>query len=158
MAIEYRVAKPTDLKALLPLVEAFAREQEQQIPSNQLTPNFMEFARSGLAQALEHPAACVMVAEAAEGQIVGYAVGMLQEPPAIFKPELYTFVSDLYVVPEHREHGVGGDLVQRVRGWGYTKGAYRLSVIVPADNPALGLYQRLGFKPIQSMLFAVDEA
>lgn len=156
MAIEYRVGKPTDLKQLLPLVEAFAREQQEQIPVNELAENFMDFARSGVAQALEHPAAAVMVAEETEGKprIVGYTVGMLQEPPAIFKPELYTFVSDLYVAPEYRRQGVGTGLVERIRGWGYMKGAFRLSLILPTGSVAHGLYAKLGFKPIQSMLYA----
>lgn len=160
MAIEYRVGKPTDLKQLVPLVEAFAREQQEQIPVNELADNFMEFARSGLAQALEHPAACVMVAEEQEGkpQIVGYAVGMLQEPPAIFKPELYTFISDLYVAAEHRRKGIGSALVDRVRGWGYVKGAYRLSLIIPTGSAAEGLYAKLGFRPIQTMLYAGQDS
>lgn len=160
MAIEYRVGKPTDLKQLLPLVEAFAREQQEQIPVNDLAENFMEFARSGLAQAVEHPAACVMVAEEQEGKptIIGYAVGMLQEPPAIFNPELYTFVSDLYVIPEYRRKGVGSALVERVRGWGYLKGAYRLSLILPTGSPAQGLYEKLGFKAIQTMMYAGNES
>lgn len=159
MAIEYRVGKPTDLKQLLPLVEAFAREQQDQIPVNELAENFMEFARSGLAQAVEHPAACVMVAEEQEGKptIIGYAVGMLQEPPAIFKPELYTFISDLYVTPEYRRKGVGSALVERVRGWGYLKGAYRLSLIIPTGSQSQRLYEKLGFKAIQTMLYAGNE-
>lgn len=156
MAIEFRAGKPTDLKQLLPLVEAFAQEQQEQIPVNELASNFMEFAKSGLAQAIEHPAAVVMVAEEQEGtpRIVGYAVGMLQEPPAIFKPELYTFVSDLYVTPEFRRQGIGSGLVERVRGWGYLRGAFRLSLILATESPALGLYEKLGFKQIQTMLYA----
>lgn len=158
MAIEYRVGKVTDLKQLLPLVEAFAQEQQAQVPVNELAENFMDFARSGVAQALEHPAAVVMVAEETEGkpQIIGYSVGMLQEPPAIFKPEMYTFISDLFVAPEHRRKGVGTALAQRVAGWGYTKGAFRHSLIIPVGSPALGLYEKLGFKPIQTMLYAGD--
>lgn len=160
MAIEYRVGKPTDLKQLVPLVEAFAQEQQEQIPVNELADNFMDFARSGLAQAVEHPAACVMVAVEQEGKptIVGYAVGMLQEPPAIFKPEMYTFVSDLYVTPAYRRKGIGAALVERVRGWGYLKGAYRLSLIIPTGSPALGLYEKLGFRQIQTMLFTGDKS
>jgi len=156
MAVEYRVGRPTDLKALLPLVEAFALQQQAQIPVNNLTDNFMEFARSGLAQALEHPAAVVMLAEEQEGtpEIVGYAVGMLQEPPAIFQPELYTFISDLYVKPEARRQGYGAGLIERVKGWGYMKGAYRLSMIIPTNSAPTSLYEKLGLKPIQTMLYA----
>lgn len=159
MAIEYRLARPLDLKALVPLVEAYAQEQASQVPINQLADNFMEFARSGIAQAVEHPAACVMVAEETDGdqqRIVGYACGMVQEPPPIFQPELYTFVSDLYVVPEYRRRGVATALVERIRGWGWVKGINRLSLVLPVNSSALGLYEKLGFKPIQTMLYFQD--
>lgn len=161
MSIEYRVAQPHDLKVLLPLVEAYAREQETQMPVNTLSDNFMDFARSGIAQAVEHPAACVLIAEeTGEGKprAVGYAVGMVHEPPAIFEPEMYIFVSDLYVAPEVRRQGIATALVERVRGWGWTRGITRMSLILPVTSPAQGLYGKLGFKPIQTMLYYKDEA
>jgi ribosomal protein S18 acetylase RimI-like enzyme len=160
MAIEYRLAKPSDLKALLPLVEGYAREQQTQMSINALTEQFMEFARSGIAQAVEHPTACVMVAEDLSGPkpvMVGYTVGMIQEPPPIFEPEMYTFISDLYVAPEYRRQGVATALIERVRGWGWVKGITRLSLVLPTENPAHGLYAKIGFKPIQTMLYYKDE-
>lgn len=160
MAMEYRQARPTDLKQLLPLVEAYAREQEKQMPVNTLTDNFMEFARSGIAQAIQHPAGCVMVVEETGGakpEMVGYAVGMAQEPPPIFENEMYTFISDLYVKPEHRRQGIATALIERVRGWGWVKGISRLSLVLPVDCPAQGLYAKLGFKPVQTMLYYKDE-
>lgn len=161
MAIEYRQAKPSDLKELLPLVEAFAREQQDMMPVNTLAEKFMDFARSGIAQAVEHPAAVVMVAEETSGDkpvMIGYTVGMLQEPPPIFEAELYTFVSDLFVQPEYRRQGIATALVERVRGWGWVKGVTRISLVLPVNCPAQGLYAKLGFKPIQTMLYYKDEA
>lgn len=161
MAVEFRQAKPSDLKGLLPLVEAYAREQQQQTPINALTDNFMEFARSGIAQAVEHPAACVMVAEDAQGgtmRMVGYAVGMAQEPPPIFEQEMYTFISDLFVDPEYRRQGIGTSLVERVRGWGWMKGITRLSLVLAPGSPGMRLYEKLGFKPIQVMMYYREDA
>lgn len=160
MAIEYRLAKPTDLKALLPLVEAYANEQQAEMPINKLAENFMEFVRSGIAQAVESPAACVMLAEELESgkpELAGYAVGMVQEPPPIFEPEMYLFMSDLYVKPEFRRQGIGTALAQRVRGWGWVKGIYRFSLAVPTGNAAQGLFEKLGFRPIQTMLYSHEE-
>ena len=57
MAIQYRVATRADVNALLPLVEEFAREQQALLPHHELAEGFMQFAKSGLAQAVEHPAA-----------------------------------------------------------------------------------------------------
>jgi GNAT superfamily N-acetyltransferase len=160
MAIEYRLARPSDLKALLPLVEAYAREQQTQMPINTLNDDFMEFARSGIAQAVEHPAACIMLVEETAGKqpvLIGYAVGMVQEPPAIFEPEMYTYISDLYVAPEYRRQGIATALIERVRGWGWVKGINRLSLVLPVNCPAQGLYEKLGFKPIQTMLYYKED-
>lgn len=156
MAIEYRQAKPTDLGRLLPLVEAYARDQQTQMPINTLNEQFMDYARAGMAQAVEHPAGCVMVAE--EGsRIVGYAVGMAQEPPPIFEPELYTFITDLFVLPEFRRQGIGTALVQRVQGWGWVKGINRVSLVAPEGSPARGLLSKLGFRPVQTMFYQGDQ-
>ncbi len=160
MSIGYRVAKPSDLQQLLPLVEGYAREQQQQMPVNTLSETFMEFARSGIAQAVEHPAACVLIAEETGSEkpvAVGYAVGMVHEPPPIFEPEMYTFISDLYVAPEYRRQGIATALIERVRGWGWTKGINRLSLILPVNSPAHGLYAKIGFKPVQTMLYFKEE-
>jgi GNAT superfamily N-acetyltransferase len=156
VAIQYRAATRADLNALLPLVEAFAREQQNQLGLYSLAEGFMQFAKTGLAQALEHPAAVVMIAEdegRGEGP-VGYCVGSLQEPPALFRPELYTYISDLYVLPEYRRRGIGTGLVERVRGWGYLKGAFSVSMIVPTGSAAVGLGERVGMRPIQVLMYA----
>lgn len=162
MAIDYRPARREDLPALLQLMEPYAREQQELVPINNLTENFMELAAAGMEQAIDHPAGCVMVAvetQGAEPVVVGYAIGMVQEPPAIFEPEAYTFVSDLYILPAHRRRGIGTGLVERVRAWGWVKGINRLSLVLPNGNQAaLGLYEKLGFRPIQTMLYYKDES
>lgn len=159
MAIQYRAGTPDDLAELIPMVEAFAREQQKLVRINDLAPNFMDIARTSVAQALEHPAAVVMLAEEQEegsSLIVGYSVGLLQEPPALFKPDPYVFVSDLYVFPKYRRRGIGTALVERVRGWGFMKNAFRLSAVLPVGSPAQGLFERIGFKAIQTMMYADD--
>lgn len=162
MEIAYRMGRVADLQGLLPLMEACARETHAALPLYPLREDFMDQVRAGLAQALEHPAGCVMLAEAATSAgtspvIAGYAIGMLQEPPGIFQPEPYVFLSDLYVRPEYRRRGIGTALVERVRGWGWLKGVRHFSLILPVDSPAQALFARLGFVSIQTMLHYKDK-
>ncbi|MFO7172681.1 MAG: GNAT family N-acetyltransferase [Bacillota bacterium] len=154
--VEYRAARPEDLPALLPLVEAFARERAAAQGHQVLRPDFMEHARAGMEQALAHPAAFVILAEE-QGEPVGYGVGTLQEPPPPFEPRPYIFISDLYVRPDRRGQGIGTALVERIRGWGLVKGVYRLSMVVPLSIPAaVRLGARLGFRPVEQLLFWQD--
>lgn len=160
MGMTYRAAGPTDLELLLPLVEAYARESQRELPLYALRDDFLDQVRDGMAQVLEHPAGCVMLAEdedEAQCRTVGYCVGVLQEPPSIFRPEPYVFISDLYVHPEYRRQGIGTALVERVRGWGWIKGIGRLSAVMPTDSAARTLFTRLGFAPVQTLLYHKDD-
>ncbi|MFJ2759674.1 GNAT family N-acetyltransferase [Nocardioides sp. NPDC087217] len=59
---------------------------------------------------------------------------------------------DLFVLPGSRRRGVAAALVDAVRGAALTAGATRLSLVTEPDNhAALGLYRRLGFKPVEGL-------
>lgn len=60
---------------------------------------------------------------------------------------------DLYVLPGLRRHGAGAALVSAVREAALAAGASRLSLVTEPDNAAaLGLYQTLGFKPVEGLV------
>jgi GNAT superfamily N-acetyltransferase len=52
------------------------------------------------------------------------------------------------VFPAHRGRGIGTALVEAIRGKARERGISRLSLSVERDRPALGLYERLGFRPV----------
>ena len=59
---------------------------------------------------------------------------------------------DLFVLPGSRRQGVAAALVDAVCGAALTAGATRLSLVTEPDNhAALGLYRRLGFKPVEGL-------
>ena len=59
---------------------------------------------------------------------------------------------DLYVLPRLRRHGAGAALVSAVREAALAAGAIRLSLVTEPDNAAaLGLYQTLGFRPVEDL-------
>ena len=59
---------------------------------------------------------------------------------------------DLYVLPGSRRRGVAAALVGEVREAALAAGAIRLSLATEPDNQAaLGLYRRLGFRPVERL-------
>jgi ribosomal protein S18 acetylase RimI-like enzyme len=76
----------------------------------------------------------VLVAEA-EGQIVGYIVGMMRENPPVLLPVLYGFVSDICVSPEWRQRGVGRQMFAALREWFRRQGADHIELRVAHNNP-----------------------
>lgn len=150
--MEYRRAKTSDHKHILPLAEAFAHEQAELHPHLTLAENAGEYITSGLAQALAAPTACVVVAEQ-DGQVVGYAVGQMQEPPPVYLPEAYIFLSDLYAAPEFRAEGVLQALVERVRGWGLINGIARFSSVAMVGSEQAMALRDAGYAPMQELYF-----
>jgi ribosomal protein S18 acetylase RimI-like enzyme len=54
---------------------------------------------------------------------------------------------DIALVPAHRNRGIGGRLVRELMAEAAAAGK-RLSIHVERFNPALRLYERLGFRPV----------
>jgi len=54
----------------------------------------------------------------------------------------------LYVSPEHRRQGIGSALMHQAENWAKARGDCQIGLQVFQQNqPALGLYQKLGFQP-----------
>ncbi|MGH3353404.1 MAG: GNAT family N-acetyltransferase [Nocardioides sp.] len=59
---------------------------------------------------------------------------------------------DLYVLTRSRRQGTAAALVDAVREAALTAGASRLTLVTEPDNQAaLGLYRRLGFRPVEGL-------
>lgn len=155
MAIELRAATEKDVPRLIDLGKAFAQEQNTYWTFNKLGPGWEKFVAEAMRTAVEHPAARVIVAEE-EGRMAGYVLGQIAEPPPLFEVKPYLFVSDLYVRPEYRRQGIATRLVETLRVWALTQGVWRLSLVIAEQNPAHGLWQRLGFEPMERLLFWAD--
>lgn len=144
MPVQYRGATPDDFAQLLPLLEAFARERAAGT-GHRLKDDFMDTVAEMLRQHLLHPAAFVVVAEE-NGELIGYASGMTQEPPPLFHDRPFLFVSDLYVIPARRNQGIGTGLLERLQGFAFLRGIPRISLVVPAADPAVKrCMEKLGF-------------
>jgi ribosomal protein S18 acetylase RimI-like enzyme len=54
------------------------------------------------------------------------------------------------VIPGHRGRGIGTALLKALESEARARGLDRLSLSVERDNPAVALYQRVGFRAVQS--------
>jgi ribosomal protein S18 acetylase RimI-like enzyme len=78
------------------------------------------------------PIACLWIGNATD-QIVG---------------DRHAYIFLLYVSPEHRHRGIGSALMLRAESWAKKRGDRQIGLQVFNDNqPALNLYQKLGYQP-----------
>ncbi|SEP25934.1 Ribosomal protein S18 acetylase RimI [Halogranum amylolyticum] len=89
---------------------------------------------------LDRPATCVFVAERGD-EVVGFVHALWnREEGVVFR---------VYVHPDHRETGIGSDLVDRVGSEMASRDADRLTAMVLADNEVgQGFYESLGFERV----------
>ena len=72
--------------------------------------------------------------------------------PASLAMARFWQLRDLYVLPGSRRQGAAAALVGAVREAALAAGAERLSLVTELDNhAALGLYRRLGFRPVEGL-------
>lgn len=98
--------------------------------------------------------AVVMVAEGADGALIGYATAHATYETGHAEPGLY--VGDLYVLPRHRRQGVARALLAAMAHAGHAAGARHLWLTAQEGNTAAhAFYRRLGSRGERVMAFAV---
>lgn len=59
----------------------------------------------------------------------------------------------IYVAPKHRRQGIGSALIQHAENWARERGDRQISLQVFLDNqPALNLYQKMGYQPYSLLM------
>ena len=62
--------------------------------------------------------------------------------------ERYGHIFLIFVLPEHRQQGIGTNLIKVAENWAKARGDRQIGLQVFTQNqPALNLYRRLGFQP-----------
>lgn len=88
----------------------------------------------------------IWIARASDGEPLG--VVTVCESYALYAEGLFATITELYVVPAVRSHGVGAELIERARIFGRERGWGRLEVTtppLPAFDRSLAFYERQGF-------------
>jgi ribosomal protein S18 acetylase RimI-like enzyme len=129
-------ATPADVGALSPLFDAYRQFYKQ--PSNEDAARRFLFARLSKNESVMFFA-----------QLGTQAIGLVHLYPVFSSLQLRRqwILSDLYVSPDARKHGVGHALLNRARQFAESTQADGLMLETATDNyTAQRLYERLGWK------------
>jgi GNAT superfamily N-acetyltransferase len=86
-----------------------------------------------------------VIAETADGDVVGIGGAELITLSGAFAPKKTLHITAIYVVPHFRRGGIGSALLTRILDWGRAAGSEQCDLNVLTKNPARSLYERHGF-------------
>ena len=134
-ALTIRAAGPADLDTLLTLVDALADYEHLARPDGAARERFRKHFEAGTY--FEG-----LLAEAG-GQPVGYALYFFTYSSFLARPTLY--LEDIFVLPEHRRHGAGTALMERLLEIAREQECGRIEwQVLDWNETAIGFYHRLG--------------
>jgi GNAT superfamily N-acetyltransferase len=140
MATTTRSATPTDLPLILDLIQQLA-EYEKLRDACVATEERLRASLFG-----PHPAAEVIVAEH-DGVAAGFA--LFCHNYSTFLAQRGIWLEDLFVLPEHRGHGIGRLLLERLATIALERDCGRLEwAVLDWNAPAIGFYRSLGAVPM----------
>jgi GNAT superfamily N-acetyltransferase len=93
-----------------------------------------------------------IVAESTQGEIVGFAGGEVRKLGGAYAPKRILHISAVYVLPESRRRGLGGSLISDLLEWGRKVECVEAELNVVEGNPAVALYEKVGFSTFQRAL------
>jgi GNAT superfamily N-acetyltransferase len=139
MTIQIRSAKPADAPLITELIKALAvyEKLEHEVKA---TDEKVRHALFG-----ERPYAETLIADY-DGEAAGFALFFHNFSTFLAQPGLY--LEDLFVKPEHRSHGIGRALLQRLAQIAVERGCGRMEwAVLDWNVDAIRFYERLGARP-----------
>lgn len=86
-------------------------------------------------------------------RIFAYVIAEIQVRPPSALPGVYGFVSDIYVMPEWREHGIGKAMMSALRRWFIERRCSAIELYVAECNPrAKEFWEELGLNPFLTLM------
>ncbi len=151
--IAIRQARESDADAIVELWMGMMREHQAMDSHIRLAENAAEHYRSYLRMNLSAAAALVLVASEGD-RPVGFTLAMLCPNLPMFEPGEYGYLSDMVVLPSHRDRGIGEQMLERARAWFRKRGVSCLQLQVYGNNDAgRRFWARAGFEGFLSRLW-----
>jgi len=141
-----RPATAEDSEAILRLIEALAEYEKLDPPSPEAQQRLLADAFA------ERPRFTILLAEAPDGVICGYAFLLETYSTFLALPTLY--LEDLFVLPEYRNVRAGSALFAAVKAEAKRRGCGRVEFVVLEWNQlARDFYHRKGAKHLEDWCF-----
>ena len=135
--MKIRPYEKRDAKNLTALIRALAAYEKLQPPS----PAAAKRLIADIGRRIR-----VMMAEV-DGKCVGYAIYLFTYSSFLARPTLY--LEDVFVLPEHRRGGIGGQFFQELHRAAAREKCGRMEwVVLDWNTPAHKFYRKLGAKPL----------
>ena len=146
MAYRVRTAEDRDVETIVGLWREFIHFHEELDDRLRTRGDSAEWFAAFLRSLLGSDRDRVVVAETAEGEVVGYAIGRDRGSVPIWEADRFAFVSDIYVDIRHRRRGVATALFGDLRDWFQKRGLASIELEVVHLNPVSQAFWRaLGF-------------
>jgi GNAT superfamily N-acetyltransferase len=132
-----RAAEPRDLPDLVRLIAALA-DYEKLTHLFDATPEKLGLHLFGDKAVVE-----AMVAELADGSVVGFALYFTNFSTFLCRPGLH--LEDLFVLPQHRQLGIGRAMLQALARLAVERGCGRFEwSVLDWNEPAIRFYEKMG--------------
>lgn len=146
--IVIRQADTVDMSSILPLWRELMEFHASLDPYFTLRPdaenNFKKFLLSNLEEKEKNH---IVLAEA-DGEVVGYMMGLILTNPPVFELKQYGEIMDACVSPQHRRSQIGEQLFQAMKNWFQSKGLTRIDINAAATNRVSNsFWKKMGFRP-----------
>jgi GNAT superfamily N-acetyltransferase len=139
MALTIRSGRPADVPLIAQLIRGLARFEKLEDEVT-MTEDLLAKGLFG-----DRPYAETLLAEEG-GTPVGFALFFHNFSTFLARPGLY--LEDLFVIPEHRGHGVGRALLVALARVAVERGCGRLEwSVLDWNRDAIGFYERIGARP-----------
>jgi ribosomal protein S18 acetylase RimI-like enzyme len=136
-----RQATIDDVPAILPLWQEMMDFHAARDVRFRPAPDGADYWARVLTDWLQDEQCCVLVAQAGR-RLTGYIVGWMRQPPPVFEPDVYGFVSDICVAADSRQRGVGRRLFEELKSWFREQGASHVELRVAVSNPVSQAFWR----------------
>lgn len=89
-----------------------------------------------------------------KGQVVGYSLSEIQEPPKGIKREKYGYISHMAVTASYRRRGTGEKILDKIMKWFYSKNVDRVELDITTKNQvASSFWKKHGFTDYMRKLY-----